>query len=649
MKFPTKTQWQKFFDVLSKREKILFIFFSFLFFSSLSFLICNFYFKNSKVVPATGGVFIEGILEEPVFLNPIFAISQPDKDLVSLLYSPLFDFKDGNLEPKLAEKYEILEGGKVFKVELKDNIFWEDGQRITADDVLFTVSLIQNVETKSPLRNSWLGVNVEKISDSLLLFKLKKASFVFLENLTLKPIPKHYFEEILPQNLAFSEKNLAPLSSGPFKLEKIKKESGGKIFSVELVRNEKYFGKKPKIEKVIFLKFKKEKDLILAAKEGRIDGFLGKEGSEIEEFKKIKFQLPRYFALFLNLNSKGLEEKEVREALSLAVDRKALLKDVLKNEGEIVYSPLLPSFYGFEKNEIENYNFEKAQTILDESGFKLSEDRIREKVIKKEPSFQFKSDLRVGSRGKEVKELQKCLAKFPEIYPSREITGYFGNLTKKAVKAFQEKFKDDILKPFGLEEGTGEVKKKTREKLNEVCFERGEERIKLEFNLATGKDPLLVKTAEKIKESLEKLGVKITINKYDLEKMEREIIPKKDYDMLLFGQIYGRILDPYPFWHSSQIQVGFLNLSNFKDEKLDKILIKERELIDPEKRKEKLKEFEKIILEEKPAIFLFNPDLNYFVSKNIKNVKGGEIFKIEERFSQIEDWYIKEKRVFKIK
>jgi len=648
MKFPTKTQWQRFFDVLNKKEKFLFVTFSFLFFSSFSFLIYNFYLKNSKEIPAEGGVFIEGIIEEPIFLNPIFAISQVDKDLVSLLYSSLFDFENGNLKPRLAKRFEILEGGKVFKVELRDDIFWEDGKKITADDILFTLSLIQNIETKSPLRNSWLGVKVEKVSDSLLIFRLKRPSFVFLENLTLKPIPKHYFEGISPQNLAFTDKNLAPLSSGPFKLEKINKKANGRIFSLELVKNEKYFSQKPKIERVIFLKFESERDLILAAKEKRVDGFLRKEKVKIDGFKKLKFSLPRYFALFLNLKSKALKEKEVREALSLAIDKKALLKEVLGNEGKVVNSPLLPDYYGFEKESRETYNFEKAGEILEKSGFKLSEGGLRKKVIEKKPSFQFKEDLKVGSRGDEVRELQKCLAKFPEIYPSGEVTGYFGNLTKKAVKAFQEKFREDILEPFGLKEGTGKVREKTREKLNEVCFERKKEEIKLEFNLATGKDSLLVKTAEKIKENLEKLGLKIRIKKYDLEKIEREIIPKKDYDILLFGQIYGKILDPYPFWHSSQAEVGFLNLSNFENEKLDKILVELRETIDLEKRKEKLKEFEKIILEEKPAIFLFNPDLNYLVSETIKKVKGGKIFKIEERFSQIENWYIKEKRVFKL-
>ena len=646
MKFPSKSQWQRFFKVLSKTEKVLFLVLALAFFSSLSFLIFNFYLKNTRIVPAQGGTFVEGVLEEPNFLNPIFATSQIDKDLVFLLYSPLFEFKNGKLESKLGESFEILEGGKIFKVKLKDNIFWEDGKRITADDVLFTISLIQNPETKSPLRNSWLGVEVEKSSDSLLIFRLKRPSAVFLENLTLRPIPKHYFEEILPQNLAFSMKNLAPLSSGPFKLEKINRDNSGKIISLELKRNENYFGEKPFLEKIVFKVFKKKENLTLAAKERLINGFLSKEKIKIEGFNSLKFSLPRYFALFFNLENKALENKKVREALTLGINKKEILKEVLKNQARIVDSPLLPYFYGFEKAKSESFNLDKAISILEEEGFLIS-NGAREKVIKKEPSFQFKSDLKLGSRGEEVKELQKCLSKFEDVYPEGEVTGYFGNKTKKAVILFQEKFKEEILEPSGLKSGTGIVGKATRKKLNEICFERGEERIKLKFNLVTGKDEILRKTAEKIEENFEKLGVEIELKFVDPEILEREIIPKKDYDLLLFGEMYGKILDPFPFWHSSQIDGGLLNLSNFKNEKIDKILLEARETLDENKRKEILKDFEKIILEEKPAVFLFTLDSNYYVSDDIKGVNGGKIFEISERFSTIEKWYLKEKRVFK--
>jgi len=129
----------------------------------------------------------------------------------------------------------------------------------------------------------------------------------------------------------------------------------------------------------------------------------------------------------------------------------------------------------------------------------------------KEPPFQFKSNLSFGSKGKEVEELQKCLAKDPEVYPEGEITGYFGNKTKEAVIRFQEKYRKEILEPFGLEKGNGEVRGKTREKLNQICFERKEEKYVLKFSLATAEDPILLKTAQILKEQWEKLDLALKL------------------------------------------------------------------------------------------------------------------------------------------
>jgi len=644
MKFPSKNQWERLFDVLNKREKFLFSFLLILFFTCGSFLFFDFWQQITKIVPAEGGIFVEGTLEEPRFLNPIFATSQVDKDLTFLLFSPLFEFKEGKILPALAKSFQILENGKIFKIILREDIFWEDGKKIDADDILFTVSLLQDPETKSPFRNSWLGVKVKKISANIVIFELEEPSAIFLANLNLRPIPKHYFEQTLPKDLAFSPKNLLPLSSGPFKLEKINSNKEGEIISVELKRNEKYFGEKPYIEKIVFKVFENEEELIKAAKRNLIDGYLEKE--EVENFEKIRFYLPRYFALFFNLENEILKEKKIREALSLSINKKEILKEVLGNEGKLVFSPLMGSFWGIEIEKKENFDSEKAKKILDELGFVFKEGK-REKLVKKEPQFVFKKDLELGSRGKEVRELQKCLMKFEDVWPEGEVTGYFGKETEKAVKAFQEKFKKDILEPFGLSKGTGKVKEKTREKLNEVCFEKREEKIELKFKLVTGKDEVLQEVARITKKYWEKLGVKVNLEFWDIEKLETEILPKKDYDILLFGQMYDRILDPFPFWHSSQIDGGKLNLSNFKNEKADRFLIEAREEINQEKREEKLKNFEKIFLEERPAILLFNPNLNYFISKKTKGVYGGKIFEPAERFLEIEKWYIKEKRQLK--
>jgi ABC-type transport system substrate-binding protein len=603
---------------------------------------------RTKIVPKEGGIFVEGLVGFPNYLNPIYSIaSDVDDSITNLLFSSLMKFEGSNMVPDLAEGYKVLEDGKVFEVSLKDNIFWSDGQKITSDDIIFTVKTIQNPETKSPLRAAWLGVDVEKISEKDLKFILKNPSYVFLENLTLRPIPKNIFENTPPASLPLSFLNLKPVSSGPYQLEKIERDKDGKIILIELKRNENYFGKRPYLRKIVFKFFENEKELLEAAKRKEIDGFSLKEFQEIPGFEVLNFKMPRYFAIFLNLEKEIFSEKETRKALNLATDKNEILRKVISKRGEIVSSPALPEFSANENKE-SSFDLEKAKEILEKAGYKdLDGDGILEKVIVKEPPFQFKSNLSLGSKGKEVEELQRCLAKDPEVYPEGEITGYFGNKTKEAVIRFQEKYRKEILEPLGLEKGNGEVRGKTREKLNQICFERKEEKYVLNFSLATAEDPILLKTAQILKEQWKKLGFGVEIKSYKIEDLKREIVPKKDYDALLFGQILGKIPDFFPYWHSTQIGENGLNLSNYQNKDVDKILEEIREEFDEEKRKEKLKKFEEILSKDCPAIFLYNPNYFYFVSEKVKGVKEGFISLPSERFWNVENWYIKEKRVWK--
>jgi len=97
--------------------------------------------------------------------------------------------------------------------------------------------------------------------------------------------------------------------------------------------------------------------------------------------------------------------------------------------------------------------------------FATSEDLMKDLI---ESKVSLTKDLKAGDEGTEVEILQTWLAEDIKIYPEGTITGYYGGLTEKAVARFQQKYSDDILKPFGLVEGTGMVDKSTRDKLNEI-------------------------------------------------------------------------------------------------------------------------------------------------------------------------------------
>jgi len=658
MKLPNKNQRRQFFKVLTKKEKVSFFILLFLFFSSFLFLLINFYFKNTEIRPRQGGTYIEGVVGFPRFINPIYAeTSDVDRDLVQLIFSGLMKYDgEGKIIPDLAKEYKILEDGKVYEFYLKENLFWSDGQKLTASDIVFTIKTIQNPDFKSPLRVNWLGVELEKISEKALRFELKNPSAVFLENCTVKIISEKAWKDVSPQNFPLTGQNLEPIGSGPFQLKSLNQDKTGEIISLDLVRNPKYSGVSPNLSQITFRFYKSEDDLIEGYQKGEIQGLSLASLKNLEwqkkDFNLYSLSLPRYFAVFFNLNppadgSRVLSEKEVRQALNYDTCKEEILKEILDDRGKVVESPILPEIYGFKNpSKIYEFNPEMAKEILKNAGFVAAENGKLVKIIKKEPAFQFKSNLKSGSQGQEVKELQKCLARDPEVYPEGEITGVFGKLTKASVIRFQEKYKKEILEPQGLEKGTGEVLKSTRTKLNEICFENPEEKIFLKFSLATVDQPMLIEAASLLKSQWENLGAEVDIKTFDISTLEKEVIKPRNYEMLLFGEVLGLIIDPFPFWHSSQKKDPGLNLAGFESKECDKLLEEARQSLDETERKEKLENFQNLLIEDAPAVFLYNPDELYLVSKEIKGINVKIITNPSKRFVGIEDWFIRTKRAW---
>jgi len=644
-KWPAKSQWRQFFKVLTKKEKIAFFAFFLLALGSFAFLLLNFYFKNTEIAPARGGTYTEGVIGQPRFINPVYANSDVDRDLVQLIFSGLMKY-DENLQivPDLAKGYpEIEEDGKIYKFYLKENIFWQDKTPFTSDDIIFTIKTIQNPDFKSPLQANWVGVEIEKINDLGVKFTLRKPYSAFLENCALKILPKHIWENVSPENFAFEPSNLKPIGSGPYKLKKIKQNSNW-TKSLTLAANSLYSGEKPYISEIKFVFFDNEEELIETAKQGKIKGLSLNSPVNIGgNWQTYLLSLPRYFAVFFNQEkSKVLAEKEVRLALNYGVNKKEI-------DQKIVQSPILPEIYGIDApSEIYEFDIEKAKNILEKAGFKdEDQDGLREKIIIKKPVFEFKSRLIKGSKGKEVTELQKCLAKFPDIYPEGEITDYFGEKTKEAVIRFQEKYYEDVLKPWDYTKGTGTVGNSTRTKLNEICFQEPEEVLSLKFSLATVEQPQMIRVAEILKEQWKILGAEVEIQTFPIFQLEQDFIKPRNYESLLFGEVLGAIPDPFPFWHSSQKKDPGLNLALYENSKADKLLEENRKSPIPETRAEKLSLFQDILIEDAPVVFLYNPDYIYLVSKEIKGIAVEKIINPSKRFSGIEKWYIKTKRIWK--
>ena len=644
----TLTGWRQFFKVLNKKEKVSFFVFLISAILSAFFLLVTFYLENTEIVPAAGGHFIEGVIGQPIAINPIYPSCDVDRDITELIFSGLMKYNEkGEIVFDLARDYTPSEDGKTVEVFLKENVLWHDGEPLTAEDIVFTIETIQDPDSRSPLMANWLGVRVEEISDFKIRFKLESPSSVFLENLTLQILPKHLWEEILPASFPFAVYNLKPIGSGPFKFQSLEQEKSDKelrTISLHLVKNKDYYGKIPNLEEISFYFFENEEELIHNL--GKIKGFSLSSTKNINVseygFSEKIFSLPRYFAVFLNVdNSEILSDGKIRQALNYGTNKAEILEKVFDNKGRIIDSPILPSIFDFpQPAQIYLFDKEKAKEILEGIGFLEHEQGFRIKTVEKEKAFQFEKNLSVGSEGAEVEVLQKCLANLPDIYPEGEITGYFGSKTKAAVQKFQKQYVEGVT-------GSGLVGKKTRVKLNEMCFDTSEETLPLKFSLTTVNQPLMIEIANILKSQWKDLGVEIEIRTFEIKELEREIINKRDYEAILFGQVLGTIPDPFPFWHSSQKSNQGLNLTGYENDAVDELLTKARKNLNFEERIKIYQEFQDILIEDAPSVFLTSPDFIYCISEEFNGIDLNIIADPSKRFLAVENWYTKMKRVWK--
>lgn len=663
-KFPSFSQWKQIFKVFYGPERIIFLILLILVFGSFAYLTINFYISITKIAPSYGGTYTEGVVGQPRFINPIYGETNDiDRTLIGLIYSSLLTYdKDGNIVNDLAESYQISEDGKTYTFQLKDNLYWQDGVALTVDDVIFTIKTVQNSDYKSPLRASWLNVEIKKNSEKSLTMMLGSPYNSFLDNCTLKIIPQHIWSNVLAENFALSSYNLQPIGSGFYSFKDISQNSGGLISKIKLEANTKYYGDVPHIKNLNFVFFSNKEDLIKSANKKTINGFslayledsqllaekeIRQGISQNEKFSVYYFPMPRYFAVFFNTNkSKILSDVNLAKALNFSVNKQEFVDKLVqetKNKISVVDSPLLPDYFGYSApTAVYSYNMETASQLLDKSGYKDQGNGQRAKINDKKQAFSFKSYLKVGSNSSEVAELQKCLSNLDENFKNilkDEVSGKYTKLTEDAVTEFQKKYLPDT-KP------TGETGPGTRTKLDELCLQKQSNLIPLAFTLTIINQPRMVEVANLLKEYWQKAGFSIEIKSVEFSEL-KQIIKDRDYDALLYGQALGSFSDLYPFWHSTQINDPGLNLSAYQSKTADQLLKDAREAINPQIKSEKYEALQDTIIADAPALFLYNPDYTYWVQNKIKGIDTTKIVDPAKRFANIQNWYINTKRIFK--
>jgi len=325
---------------------------------------------QSTMKPIRGGSYTEGVVGQPVMVNPVKTETSADQDLVALLYAPLSE---------LVETIEPSQNGKEYVIKLKEDLFWSDGERLTSNDILFTIELIQKLGNDSPLFAEWQGVSVARASELQTTLTISQPYTFFKTNInTLRIIPQHIFGIIPVKNLHLSVYNFEPVGSGPYVVNEIEKRKDGFITEYKLKENTYYSGEKPFIPN-FSIRFYPNIDALTHSAELRtvsgfgITNFIPNAIMKLPRVKIETIPMPRYYALFFNqTNNPTLQNKELRVALGRAVNKEKIIKDVLKEQGVRMEGPLLRSFLKIKSMPISYNPEEAARTIGAIDGVKLA-------------------------------------------------------------------------------------------------------------------------------------------------------------------------------------------------------------------------------------------------------------------------------------
>lgn len=332
--------------------------------------------------PAKGGSLTVAVAADPNVLNPLYTGDRVSLTIQQAVFAPLFYVEGTEVEPALAESLTASEDNLTYTLKLKEGLTWHDGEALNADDIVFTMNSILDETQNSSIRGSFVyndvPVQVTKVDDTTVEFKLPSIAPAFESSIqSLFPIAEHVFAG--EADLQKSEKNNAPVGSGPFKFAEYK---AGQYYKVD--RFDNFFAGAAHLDSVVFQIVKDENTSSLALQNGEIH-LKAIAPADVETVKQtsnvdmVTYPEDRLVYMALNHNIEALQNKEFRQALALTLDRNEMIQAAFGSDeyAEPAYSvftknvPFLTE--DLEKNE---QDLDKANELLAASGIDLANVKL---------------------------------------------------------------------------------------------------------------------------------------------------------------------------------------------------------------------------------------------------------------------------------
>jgi len=304
--------------------------------------------------PVAGGSYAEALLGTTIRLNPILdTYNQVDRDIDRLIYTGLIRFDSRGVPlPDLAESWAVSADATLYTVTLRDNAVWHDGQPVVSDDVIYTFSKLQDSDYPGPedLQALWQKVNIVRLDDHTVQFQLSEPFAPFLDYLSTGLLPDHLLRGVSAGELVDHPFNVEPVGTGPFRFDRFLMKDGG-IAGVSLAAFDDYYMPRPYLERFELFFYDTPQAMLSAYQAGEVQG-LGQVDSSIlnqvladPTLNLYSARLPEIGVVFLNTKNTAkpfFDDKNVRQALMMAVNRQWIIDSTMGGQAVEASGPILP-------------------------------------------------------------------------------------------------------------------------------------------------------------------------------------------------------------------------------------------------------------------------------------------------------------------
>ncbi len=504
--------------------------------------------------PARGGTAVEALVGAVGPLNPLFETVDSTRDVDSLIYQGLTTVdSQQNVVGLLATDWTVSADHLAYTFNIRSGVKWADGQPFSADDVLFTYHVLQDLEYTQPGADFWRLVGIGPGGPGQVVFTLRAPSASFPLALRVGIIPKHAFGGMAPSQIESSPfSGVRAFGTGPFKVAAVSP------LAINLDRNP-YASPQPYLDHLVLRTYSSSdpQSAIRAVSQGVADLVGGLEPQEVDALQgrgDVSVVDARMFtSAFASFNTDGagkqfFSDTNVRLALVQAIDRQRILSEVLAGRADADPSPIPVGDWAFSAAAaaLHPYDATAASQALDKAGWVLPSGA----TLRSKNGVPFRFVLVA-----------------PDSYPNHQV-------------------------------------------------------------------------ADAVSRQLLAIGVEADVKAVPASQLVQSYLIGRNYQMALAAFDVGPDPDLYSLWHSGA-DPGALNFAYSRGWGLiDGDLESGRAAVDPQTRLAAYIDFQMLMADAAPAIFLYSARYDYAVSQRVHGVRLNKVIEPSDRFQYVTDWYV---------